>query len=207
MLSASAAVAQEEPPSVLPLLPVTDGVLFPGVSEEIQIIAPEHIVLVEDAVRGDGLIGLVTLQPDSPADENNHHAIFQSGVLCAIGRVSRPGNGQLYITVRALAKIRIQEEQPGRVYRVGRVETIRETLDPADRDELRQLRQQVDELARAVDPVVLGLMSDAERINTLAFYLNLDLFERQSLLDTDGPIARARAMIDLLTMKLAAKPR
>jgi hypothetical protein len=118
--------------------------------------------------------------------------------------VSRPGANHLFITVRALARIHVLEEQPGQAYRVGHVETIRESLADEDQATLHQLREQVDELARAIDPLVLAPMSDIERINTLALYLNLDLFERQSLLDTDGPIERARAMVQLLTMKLAA---
>ena len=48
-------------------------------------------------------------------------------------------------------------------------------------------------------------MSDTDRINSLAFYMDLDHFERQAILDRDGVVARAQALVDLLTMKLATR--
>lgn len=202
-VSAQAQTARD----VLPLLPVTDGVLFPGLSEEIQIAAPEHILLIDEAVRGDSLMGLVTLQPNSQIDAQNHRAIFPIGTLCMIDSVARPGDGRLYIKVRALAKIRIKTELPGKTYRQGQVDTIREAVAPADRATVRDLRQQVDTLAKSIEAIVLEQMSDAERINALAYYMDLDLFERQGLLEQDGVIARARAMIELLTSKVSTTPR
>ena len=68
-----------------------------------------------------------------------------------------------------------------------------------------QLREQIDELVKIVEPIVLPRRADDDHINELAFYLDIDLYERQSLLDQDGIIARARAMIELLTMKAANK--
>lgn len=202
-VSAQAQTARD----VLPLLPVTDGVLFPGLSEEIQIAAPEHILLIDEAVRGDSLMGLVTLQPNSQIDAQNHRAIFPIGTLCMIDSVARPGDGRLYIKVRALAKIRIKTELPGKAYRQGQVDTIREAVAPTDRATVRDLRQQVDTLAKSIEAIVLEQMSDAERINALAYYMDLDLFERQGLLEQDGVIARARAMIELLTSKVSTTPR
>ena len=38
-------------------------------------------------------------------------------------------------------------------------------------------------------------------------YMDLDLFERQGLLEQDGVIARARAMVELFTAKVDAKSR
>jgi ATP-dependent Lon protease len=200
-------VSAQTTPEVLALLPVTDGVLFPGLSEEIQIAAPEHIQLIDEAVRGDSLMGLVTLQPNAQIDAQNHRAIFPIGTLCTIESVARPGDGRLYIKVRALAKIRIKAELPGKTYRQGQVDTIREVVAPADRATVRELRQQVDTLARSIEAIVLEQMSDAERINALAYYMDLDLFERQGLLEQDGVIARARAMVELFTAKVDAKSR
>ena len=88
---------------------------------------------------------------------------------------------------------------------MGRLELRPEMVTGADVITLRTLRERVDELARLVDPIVLPPKDDEDRINTLAFYMDFDLFERQSLLDQDGVIARARAMITLLEAKAAAR--
>lgn len=190
-------------PDVLPLLPVSDGVLFPGVSNEIQILAPEHKVLVEDAVKTDSLIGLVTLRPDSPRAAQGRNEIFPVGVICVIDRVQRPADGRLYILVRAVMRFRVISEDLSRTYRMGKLDLLPETLTIDEQPTLRELRARVDELAKAVDPVVLSERGDENRINGLAFFMDFDLYERQSLLERDGVIERARAMIDLLTKKLA----
>lgn len=192
-------------PDVLPLLPVTDGVLFPNVSNEIQILAPEHKVLVEDAVRTDSLIGLVTLRPDSPRAEQGRNEIFPIGVVCVIDRIDRAPDGRLYIVVRAVMRFRVLGEDRARGYRTGKLELLPETITRDELPTLHELRLRVDELAKAVDPVVLSERSDQDRINGLAFFMDFDLYERQSLLERDGVIERARAMIELLTMKLGTR--
>lgn len=192
-------------PDVLPLLPVTDGVLFPNVSNEIQIIAPQHKLLVEDAVKGDSLIGLVTLRPGATPNAQGKGEIFPIGVVTVIDSVQRPADGRLYIMVRAVLRFRVTSEEQTRAYRMGRLELLPEMVATDEEATLRTLRERIDELALAVDPVMLPARSDADRINALAFFMDFDLYERQSLLDQDGIIPRARAMIDLLTMKLAAK--
>ncbi len=204
-LSFGTAAQAQVVPDVLPLLPVTDGVLFPNVSNEIQILAPEHKVLVEDAVKGNSLIGLVTLRPDSPAAAQGRNEIFPIGVVCVIDRVERPSDGRLYIVVRAVMRFRVMSEDRTRAYRMGHLDLLPEMVAIDEQADLHQLRERIDELAKAVDPIMLSEQSDMDRINTLAFFMDLDLYERQSLLDRDGIFERARGMIDLLTMKLAAK--
>jgi Lon protease-like protein len=209
LMSGRTAAAQprvaEFVPDVLPLLPVTDGVLFPSVSNEIQIIAPQHKLLVEDAVKGDSLMGLVTLVPGAVPDALGNGAIFPIGVVCVIDDVKRSANGLLYIIVRAVMRFRVTSEDASRAYRMGHLDLRPETLTPEDAATLRGLRQRIDELARVVDNIVLPPKADDDRINALAFFMDLDLYERQSLLEKDGIIARARAMIELLTVKAAEK--
>ena len=45
---------------------------------------------------------------------------------------------------------------------------------------------------------------DEDLVNALAQYLDLDVLEHQALLECDGVLARCRALIDLLEMKLHA---
>jgi Lon protease-like protein len=190
-------------PETLPLLPVTDGVLFPSVSNEIQIIAPEHKRLIEDAVQGDSLIGLVTLSPGSAPNTRGKGEIFPIGVVCVVDSVQRPADGPLYITVRAVMRFRVMGEDQTRAYRMGHLELLPEMVAIDELATLHGLRERVDELVKAVDPIVLPELTDEQRINHLAFFMDFDLYERQSLLEREGVMARAQAMIDLLSMKLA----
>src|SRR6187549_1740520 len=143
LLSIAPAAAQsvaEFVPDVLPLLPVTDGVVFPNVSNEIQIIAPQHKLLVEDAVKGDSLIGLVTLRPGAVPNALGNGEIFPIGVVCVIDDVKRPPGGVLYIMVRAVMRFRVVSEDASRPYRIGHLELRPETLTPEDEVTLHGLR-------------------------------------------------------------------
>ena len=202
LLAAASGLAQTPPP-VLPLLSMTDGTLFPGMSEEFQILAPWSRAMVEEVLTGDHIVGLVIVRPGSVPNAEGWHPIFPVGTLCVIDGVTRMPDGRMFIVLRGVMKFRVQSEATRRAYRTGRVDYLPEVVDEGAREPLRRLRLRLDELARAVEPVVLPEMTDAERVNALAYYRDLDLFERQTLLERDGVLARAQGLVDLLTMRLA----
>ena len=109
-----------------------------------------------------------------------------------IDDVKRPADGQLYVMLRAVMRFSVVSEDATRPYRMGHLELRPETLTRDDAATLRGLRERIDELARIVDPIVLPQKSDVDRINLLAFYMDFDLYERQSLLDQNGIIARTK---------------
>ena len=205
LLAATVSVQAQDVPPVLPMLPVSDPILFPGLGMDITIRNPAHAVLIEDVARGNRLFALVTLRPDSLPDGRGNRDVFPNGTLCRLVALTR-SDGRLIITARALGKIRVEGEEFTRPYRLAKIRQVPEVDADTDLDKLHRMRLEIDELLKLVDPLVLPPMSDEERINTVAFYLDLDLFERQDLLDRDGVSARAQALIDLLTMKLASKP-
>jgi ATP-dependent Lon protease len=202
LLSAGTAFAQTFP-TVLPLLSLTDGTLFPGLSEEVQIIEPRSRQMIDEAIRGDHIVGLVTMRPESAANERGWHDLFPIGTVCVIDKVNRLADGRLFIVLRSVVKFRIDREETDHAYRTAHIDLLPEAVEEEQLATLQGLRSRIDELSRAIDPVVLPELSDADRINALAFYGDFDLFERQDLLERDGYLARARAMVDLLTMKLA----
>jgi Lon protease-like protein len=202
VISTAAATAQTIP-SVLPLLSLEDGTQFPGISQEVQIIEPRSRIMVDEALKGDRIVGLVTVRPGSAPNERGWLDLFPVGTVCVIDDVSRMADGRLFIVLRGIVKFRIRSERTDRVYRSADIEPLPETVRVDEQETLRRLRVRVDELAMAADPIVLPEMPDEKRINALAFYMDLTLFERQDLLERDGLIARAQAMIDFLAMKLA----
>jgi ATP-dependent Lon protease len=192
-------------PTALPLLPLIDGTLFPGVREEVQIVEPRARALVNDVEKGNHMFGMVTLQPGGGVDTDGRRDVFPVGALCILDNVDRLPDGRIFIIARAVMKFRITKEEPTGQYRVADIEPQPESVTDEDRNDLRRLRVRIEELAQAVDPIVLPELNDADWINNFAFYMDLDRLERQALLDQPGVAARARAIIDLLTMKLSTK--
>jgi hypothetical protein len=77
-----------------------------------------------------------------------------------------------------------------------------------DRDAIRAERRRLEALlvpqpeGRGVDSKMPPSMPDEDLVNALAQYLELEVVEKQALLERDGLLARCRSLIELLEMKV-----
>jgi len=197
------------PPSI-PLFPLPNVVLFPNVFLPLHIFEPRYRQMVADALGGDRIIGMTLLRPGYEAEYDGHPAIYPIGCAGVITHSQPLGEGRYDIVLRGIQKFRVQTEDHSRPYRIAQVEAISETI-PADQSvPLRHQRQRLEAvLAAAIErvraePKFPPSVPDEDLVNALAQYLDLDVLEHQALLECDGVLARCRALIDLLEMKLHA---
>ena len=66
-------------PPAIPLFPLQDVVLFPDTSRPLHVFESRYRAMVADAVRGDGLIGMVLLRPGHEAEYEGNPPIFPIG--------------------------------------------------------------------------------------------------------------------------------
>src|SRR6266852_6320835 len=66
-------------PATIPIFPLGDAMLFPNVSRPLLIFEPRYRAMVADAVKGDRLIGMVTLRPGFEADYEGRPPIYPIG--------------------------------------------------------------------------------------------------------------------------------
>ena len=197
------------PPSI-PLFPLPNVVLFPNVFLPLHIFEPRYRQMVADALEGDRIIGMTLLRPGYEAEYDGRPAIYSIGCAGVITHSQPLGEGRYDIVLRGIQKFRIRTEDHGRPYRIAQVDGISETI-PADHAvPLRHQRQRLEAvLAAAIErvraePKFPPSVPDEDLVNALAQYLDLDVLEHQALLECDGVLARCRALIDLLEMKLHA---
>ena len=88
-----------------------------------------------------------------------------------------------------------------------------DTVGDRDRDRLAAERRRLEtrlaplfERARA-ESFLPQTMPDADLVNALAQYLEFEPVERQALLEQPGPLARCRAMMELLDVKALVEQR
>jgi Lon protease-like protein len=195
-------------PSTLPLFPLPSVVLFPNMLMPLYIFEPRYQQMVADALAGDRLIGMVLLQA-ADTELDVRAPIYDVGCAGLITHVERLPEGHFNITLRGFEKFRLigeDEPSPDLLYRRALVTPIGEDLVEADRAELRHARRRLEVLLAPSDgdPHDLPLphaMDDEDLVNALAQYLQLEPIERQALLERSGPLARCRALIELLEMK------
>jgi len=195
------------PPSI-PLFPLPNVVLFPNVFLPLHIFEPRYRQMVADALRGDRIIGMVLLRPGYEANYQGRPAIYDVGCAGVITHSQPLPDGRYDIVLRGIEKFRITSEDQSRPYRIGLIDAIAEVIPPDEAEPLRHQRQRLEAvLAAAIErvraePRFPPSVPDEDLVNALAQYLELDIVERQALLECQGVLARCRALIDLLEMKL-----
>ena len=199
-------------PSIIPVFPLPNVVLFPSVFLPLHIFEPRYRRMLADALRGDRIIGMVLLKRDG-ADTGDTPPVYPIGCAGLISHAEALPDGRSNIILRGMSRFRVVREEPGRPYRRAHVEPLPETTSDAIRTEVRQARAQLEtvlagHLAMAGgEAMVPGEIGDEDLVNTLAQYLDLEAVEKQALLERDDVAARSRALLDLIEMRvLSTRP-
>ena len=189
-------------PAEIPVFPLPEVVLFPGVSRPLLIFEPRYREMVADALNGDKIIGMILLRPGYEKDYEGRPPIYAIGCAGVIEDYEQFPDGRYAILLRGLTAFRILSEDQRKPYRLARVETIAEGLKDEERTPLSTLRERI--LRRLYDVLPFGTeppdpsLDDAEFINVVAQALKMAEADRQALLEQNSVLARARALADRL---------
>ena len=203
---AQSAASQSTPaagtlPPTIPIFPLQDVMLFPDASRPLHIFEPRYRAMVADALEGDRLIGMVLLQPGHEADYDGRPPVYATGCAGVISDVEELPDGRYNIVLRGVTKFRIVSEDQSRPYRLAHVEAIPEALGDEDRVALREQRAQFLELLSLIAPGQTPTpeeLPDDVLVNGLAQFLGMAPIDRLDLLEQEGPLARADALLELL---------
>jgi uncharacterized protein len=198
----------EELPSIIPIFPLPNLVLFPGVKVPLHIFEPRYREMVAEVGAGHGIVGMMLLKGDWERDYYDYPDIFEIGCAGRIGDLARLPDGRFNLVLEGLVEFRVLKELRDRSFRrakVGWCPVDQHALD-LDEESMESLRAllfgylgdaAVEAWRTAVEE--LGLRG-AELVNFLSFYLDLPALEKQTLLEALD--ARARCLFDVLTFRL-----
>jgi Lon protease-like protein len=197
-------------PPTIPIFPLPNVVLFPNVFLPLHIFEPRYRTMVADALQGDRIIGMVLLRPGYEQDYEGRPPVFEVGCAGVITHSQPTADGRYDIVLRGIEKFRVVDEDASRPYRLGHVAAISDVIPPDAVEPLRRQRQRLEAvLAAAIErvraePKFPPSVPDEDLVNALAQYLEMDPLEHQALLECDGVLARCRALIELLEIKIHA---
>jgi len=199
----------ESPSLLLPLFPLPDTVLFPGMPLPLHIFEPRYRKMVEDTLTTRRSIGMTLLKPGWEEGYEGRPPVYPVGCFGAIAQHERLEDGRYNIVLRAQSRFRVLEEHEGEPYRLATVETLPdETGDAAALDGLR--RRVLATIARAADGpkslVLQGELPHELLVNALSQSLGLRPVEKQSLLDCDTLEARYARLIEILEFHILEGP-
>ena len=194
-------------PPTLPLLPVRNTVLFPGVVLPVTVARKKSVKLVRKAYAADKLLGVVAqLNPD--ADEPATDELHQVGTLARILKLLEQPDGQITIILQGQVRFRIEEELSFSPL-LARVSYFPEAaLNPevpgefgllqALREAATKVLELTPEIPMEARAMLDGIQSPAFLTHFLSSNVQLDLAAKQKLLDLADPEAQARQLLEAL---------
>jgi hypothetical protein len=188
----------------LPIFPLQNVVLFPGVFLPLHIFESRYRTMMLDVLAGNRMIGIVLQKAGWNPDGGGRAATYGVGCAGLVTHVEQLDDGRYNVILRGVEKFRIAGERDGKPYRIAQVAPLAEYMSDTDHETVRQQRQQLERLLTSAQTPDLPFpvsLSDEEVVNALAQYLEFDAIERQALLEQPGVAERCRALIDLLEMK------
>ena len=190
-------------PAEIPLFPLPEVVLFPGVPRPLLIYEPRYRDMVADALKGNKIIGMVLLRPGYEKDYEGRPPIYGIGCAGVIEDYEQLPDGRYGILLRGLTTFRVVSEDQRKSYRLARVEAIPQLLKDNERGALSMLRERLAQLLNIVLPLGVeppdASVEDTEFINVTAQALEMPEAVRQDLLERNSVLARARAIVERLS--------
>jgi len=188
----------------LPLFPLPNVVLFPGVPLPLHIFEPRYRAMVSDALEADRRIGMVLLKSGWEAGYDRRPPIYPIGCSGVIAHATKLDDGRYNIILHGLDRVRILEEDHSRAYRRAVVEALPDPLLTSDDQQLvRDLRARVETLIEfdRSSNRPLTHAPDADFIHAIAQALDLEPVEKQALLERETLLLRAQGLVELLEMR------
>ncbi|MGE0825423.1 MAG: LON peptidase substrate-binding domain-containing protein [Candidatus Binatia bacterium] len=200
-----------ELPSIIPVFPLPNVVLFPQVMLPLHIFESRYRQMVRDAqTQSPALIGMALLRGNWQENYEGNPDIFPVGCVGEMMRVAPLPDGRFNILLQGVRVYRITEEVSTKSYREARVDwqpSVKESLSPELRRDLRYvleryLRNNENVQQLLADPAV----EDDFLVNFFSFHLDFMPIEKQGLLEALTLRERAERLQDMLDFKLS-EPR
>ena len=196
-------------PATIPLFPLPNVVLFPNVCLPLHIFEPRYREMVADALDGDRIIGMVLLRPGWEGEYEGRPPIYDVGCAGLITHAERHRRWPLQHRAARPAEVQGAGGRSRRAAIASRRSIPSSNRSPKTTArsitaERRRLEAMLvpQPSGRGVDPKMPPSMPDEELVNALAQYLDLEVVEKQALLERDGLVQRCRSLIELLEMKV-----
>ncbi len=199
-----------EIPDELPILPLRGVVVFPHTVIPLTVGQARSIKLVDEAMNGDRLIGLMTSK-DAELEMPNPDQIYHTGTLVSIQRLFRAPDGTIRMLVQGIERIKIDSFTTTDPYLKARVTVVDEEEERTlDIEALtRNVTQQFTRLAELVPSIPGDLIQSMLNVDeplglvyTIATYVRVEIPDAQAILEMQGVDAKLRSLMSFLSKEL-----
>ncbi len=200
---------QLDPGAVIPILPLRNMVLFPGVLLPITVARPKSLKLIRQAHENEQMIGICT-QIDRRVEDPALDQLFPMGTIASILRILEMPDGTSTVIVEGKKRFTLREQVTVRPYLKARVDQ-HEELMPADEQDgvfsalvssLKDLSQNIinnsGTLPMEASFAIKNIENPVYLINYICVNFGLNLSEKIKLLGVDDVMERGFQLLEML---------
>ena len=205
-------INKESVPEILPILPLRNTVLFPGVVIPITAGRDASIQLIKDANKGDKVIGVVA-QRNEDEEEPTLKDIHTTGVVAQILRVLKMPDGNTTVIIQGKKRFEIDTIIQDKPYLKAAVKEVFEDKEVADEKEFEAIIESIKEQALEVikeNPMlpseasfaIKNIKSNSFLVNFISSNMDLSVAQKQVILEKDNLKERALLALKNLNKEL-----
>jgi ATP-dependent Lon protease len=195
------AMDKEELPEILPILPLRNTVLFPGVVVPITAGRDKSIKLINETNKGSKIIGVVSQKVEGK-EEPGIDDINTTGTVAKILKVFKMPDGNTTVIIQGTKRFKISEVITTDPYITSTIVDVAEAKPAKDSAEFKEIIISIRELALDIikdSPnipseaafAIKNIKSDSFLINFVCSNLNISVKEKQALLEIDNLMDRS----------------
>lgn len=204
-------INKEELPEILPILPLRNTVLFPGVVIPITAGRDASIKLINDANNGSKVIGVVA-QKDEDVENPKTKDIYYTGVVARILRVLKMPDGNTTVIIQGKKRFQIAEVISEKPYLTATVKEVPEKRPNDKNAEFAAIIESIKDLSLQIIKGSPNIPSEASfaikniespsfLINFVSSNMNLTVKEKQKLLETNNLKDRALSTLKFMNVE------
>ncbi|WP_299452578.1 endopeptidase La [uncultured Microscilla sp.] len=192
----------------LPILPVKNTVLFPGVVIPVTVGRQKSIKLVKKAYNSDKTIGVIA-QDNSDIEDPTTDDLYQVGTIAHILKMLVLPDGNTTIILQGKKRFNVLNFTEDEPFIKARIETISESFPTKDDRETTALISSLKEAASKILKLNPEIPQEAQialdNIESASFLthflssnINADTLEKQRLLETNDGLKRATMLLEFM---------
>lgn len=202
----------EEVPEDLPILPLRNTVLFPGVVIPITVGRDKSIRLIKESYKGNKTIGVVA-QKDAEVEDPDVDDLHRFGTVARLIKILQMPDGNTTAIIQGKKRFEILEVVEKEPYFKAKVRSFEKNVSIPDSKAFEALISSVKDIAVQIVEKSPTIPSEAVfainniesavfLVNFVSSNLNIDNNEKQRLLETTDIDARAKRVLELLSKEL-----
>ena len=205
------ALEKEELPEVVPLLPIKNTVLFPGVVIPITVGRDKSIQLIKDANKSKNPIGVVA-QKDKKVEDPSINDLYEMGTVAQILRVLKMPDGSTTIIIQGKKRFKIDNLISNLPYLKVKISSIIENKKEKKESEFKLTVESIKETAIKIinenqnipseaSFAIKNIQSDSFLINFVSSNMNLTVNDKQKILSSKNISERALLCLKYINLE------